>query len=82
MVTVKTSEGTKKIPVTMEVVAGEAAGIKRICDFDTGSLAHTWNEVEPYSVGWWDGHGTPEDLDNPYIYSFPSTRRKNQPWVD
>ena len=33
-------------------------------------MAHTWNEVEPYSVGWWDGHGTPEDLDNPYIYIF------------
>ncbi|MBM2833009.1 MAG: hypothetical protein HW406_170 [Candidatus Brocadiaceae bacterium] len=49
---------------------GEAEGTKRICDFDTGSLAHTWNEVEPYSVGWWDGHGNPEDLDNPYIYSF------------
>ena len=70
MVTVKTSEGTVKIPVTMEVVSGEAAGIKRICDFDTGSLAHTWNKVEPYSVGLWDGHGTPEDRDNPYIYNF------------
>ena len=62
----------------MEVVPGEAAGIKRICNFDTGSLAHTWNEVEPYSVGWWDGHGDPEDRDNPYIYSF-SLDQKEKP---
>ncbi|NUO07979.1 MAG: hypothetical protein HUU08_04745 [Candidatus Brocadia sp.] len=69
-VTVNTSEGTVKIPVTVEVVQKEAEGVKRICDFETGSLAHEWNEVEPYSVGWWDAHGIPEDRDSPYVYRF------------
>jgi len=70
LVTVITSEGTVELPVTVEVAPGEADGVKRICDFETGSLAHAWNEIEPYSVGWWDGHGTPEDKDSPYIYRF------------
>ena len=69
-VTVTTAEGTVEVPVTLEVVPGETNGEKRICDFDTGSLAHTWNVKEPYSVGWWDGHGNPEDRDSPYIYRF------------
>ncbi len=69
-VTVNTSEGTVKIPVTVEVVQKEAEGVKRICDFETGSLVHAWNETEPYSICWWDGHGSPEDRDSPYVYRF------------
>ena len=69
-VTVNTSEGTANIPVTVEVVPGEEDGEKRICDFETGSLAHLWNEAEPYSVGWWDGHGNSDDRNSPYIYNF------------
>ena len=69
-VMVTTSEGIVEIPVTLEVTKGDTEGIKRICDFETGSLAHAWNKVEPYSVGWWDAHGNPEDRDSPYIYRF------------
>lgn len=69
-VAVATSEGTVVVPVTVEVLPGESDGVKRICDFETGSLAHSWNETEPYSVGWWDGHGTPDDRNSPYIYRF------------
>ncbi|MGR3319616.1 MAG: glycoside hydrolase family 44 protein, partial [Candidatus Anammoxibacter sp.] len=69
-VTVETSEGTVIVPVSMEVVPGEANGEKRIADFETGSLAHTWNEREPYSLGWWDGHGQPVDRNAPYLYVF------------
>lgn len=69
-VTVATSEGTVILPVTVEVSWRELDGVKSICDFETGSLAHTWNEAEPYSVGWWDGHGIPDDRNSPYIYRF------------
>lgn len=69
-VVVTTSEGSKKIPVTVEIARGEADGVKRICDFETGSLAHSRNKIEPYSVGWWDAHGTSDDRDNPYVYRF------------
>ncbi|MCF6147177.1 MAG: hypothetical protein E3K37_00785 [Candidatus Kuenenia sp.] len=67
---VSTPEGAVQIPVTMEVVSLESEGVKRNCDFETGSLAHAWNESEPYSVGWWDAHGNPEDRNSPYIYRF------------
>jgi hypothetical protein len=67
-VTVTTAEGTVSVPVTVEVTPGEAEGEKRICDFETGSLAHTWNKQEPYSIGWWDFHGNPGDRNSPYIY--------------
>lgn len=67
---VNTPEGAIEIPVTLEVVSLESEGVKRICDFETGSLAHAWNESEPYSVGWWDAHGNPEDRNSPYIYRF------------
>jgi hypothetical protein len=67
-VTVTTAEGTVLVPVSVDVIPGENQGEKRICDFDTGSLAHTWNISAPYSFGWWDGHGNPEDRNSPYIY--------------
>ncbi|WP_347273534.1 glycan-binding surface protein [Candidatus Kuenenia sp.] len=67
---VNTPEGIVEIPVTVEVVSREAEGVRRICDFETGSLAHAWNESEPYSIGWWDAHGIPEDRNSPYIYRF------------
>ncbi|NCC51013.1 MAG: hypothetical protein EOM20_07325 [Spartobacteria bacterium] len=67
-VTISTSEGDVSIPVSVEVIPGEAGGEKRICDFETGSLAHTWGQHEPYSVGWWDFHGNPGDRNRPYIY--------------
>ncbi|MBM4053308.1 MAG: hypothetical protein FJ264_01260 [Planctomycetes bacterium] len=67
---VNTSEGIVEIPATMEVVSRESDGVKRICDFETGSLAHAWNVSEPYSVGWWDAHGSPEDRNSPYVYRF------------
>jgi hypothetical protein len=69
-ITVNTSAGDTIIPVTLNVIPGEAGGERRISDFETGSLAHTWNTIEPYAVGWWDGHGGPEDMDSPYIYRF------------
>lgn len=69
-VTVVTSEGTKLVPVTMEVIPGEAQGEKRIFDAETGSLAHNWSVSEPYQVGFYDIHGSLEDRDGPYIYTF------------
>ncbi len=65
---VSTPTGTATVPVRLEVVPGEADGEKRFADFETGSLAHTWNVHEPYAVGWWDGHGTPYDRNAPYLY--------------
>jgi len=69
IVTVTTSEGNVDVPVSVDVVPGEADGEKRICDFDTDSLAHAWSKQEPYSLGWWDFHGNPGDRDAPYIYN-------------
>lgn len=69
-VTVHTSEGTVDVPVTVEAVPDEKEGEKRICDFETGSLAHLWNDAKPYSVRWWDGHGSPDDQNSPYLYNF------------
>lgn len=69
-VSVATSEGTKLVPVTMEVIPGEAQGEKRIFDAETGSLAHNWSVSEPYQVGFYDIHGSLEDRNGPYIYSF------------
>jgi len=68
-VTITTSEGNVQIPVSVEVIPGEAGGEKRICDFDTSSLAHAWGSGEPYSIGWWDFHGNPGDRNSPYIYN-------------
>ncbi|OGV44507.1 MAG: hypothetical protein A2X46_01600 [Lentisphaerae bacterium GWF2_57_35] len=69
-VTVTTSEGVAQVRVTMEVIPGEAEGETRIFDADTGSLAHTWYAEEPYSIGFYDIHGNPEDRNAPYIYTF------------
>ncbi|HBA85679.1 MAG TPA: hypothetical protein DCZ95_16480 [Verrucomicrobia bacterium] len=69
-VSVATSEGSLLVPVTMEVIPGRAGGETRIFDADTGSLAHNWNTAEPYSIGFYDGHGNTEDRDGPYIYVF------------
>ncbi len=69
-VQVVTSEGTMSVPVTMEVIPGRAQGETRIFDADTHSLAHAWNEAEPYSVGFYDIHGNPEDCDGPFVYDF------------
>lgn len=68
--TVATAEGTWHVPVTVEVIAGEDQGVRRLCDFETGSLAHEWHTEPPYSLGWWDGHGGVEDRNAPYVYRF------------
>ncbi len=67
---VKTGTETTPCHVSMEVIPGEADGEKRFSDFETGSLAHSWNIEPPYAVGWWDGHGGPGDRSTPYIYDF------------
>ncbi|OGV47461.1 MAG: hypothetical protein A2X46_14155 [Lentisphaerae bacterium GWF2_57_35] len=69
-VQVVTSQGTMLVPVTMEIIPGEANGEKQLFDAETKSLAHTWSLAEPYSIGFYDGHGNPEDMDGPYIYDF------------
>lgn len=69
-VQVATCEGTVWVPVTMEVLPGEAGGELRMFDAETHSLAHAWGNVEPYSLGFYDGHGNTEDRDGPYIYTF------------
>ncbi len=69
-VTVATSEGTKLVPVTMEVIPGEAQGELRVFDAETGSLAHNWTVTEPYQIGFYDIHGSLEDRNDPYIYVF------------
>lgn len=74
---VKTTEGNIEIPVTMEVIPGEAGGEKRICDFETGSLIHVWHDMEPYSIGCRDGHGTPEDRSSPLFTNFSLMKKKN-----
>ncbi len=79
-VTVATAVGTSAVPVTVEVIPGETNGEKRLCDFDTGSLAHTWNISEPYSIGWWDGHGNPEDMNGPHIYRFYMDTAEKSPF--
>ncbi|NCC51372.1 MAG: hypothetical protein EOM20_09175 [Spartobacteria bacterium] len=68
-VTVATSEGTVLVPVTMEVTPRAAGGEVRICDFDSGSLAHTWVIEEPYAIGFYDQHGQPADMERPYVYN-------------
>ena len=67
---VATSEGLVKVPVTMEVLPGEAQGEIRLFDVETHSLAHAWGSAEPYSLGVYDGHGNVEDRSDPYIYLF------------
>lgn len=62
--------GSVNVRVFMDVVPGEESGEKRIADFETGSLAHTLNTMPPYSIGWWDGHGAPNDRTMPYLYEF------------
>lgn len=69
-VVVQAGTETKTCHVTMEVIPGEADGEKRFSDFETGSLAHSWNIAPPYAIGWWDGHGAPADRISPYIYTF------------
>ncbi|MFH0879672.1 MAG: glycan-binding surface protein, partial [Lentisphaerota bacterium] len=69
-VQVVTAQGTLMVPVTMEVTPGVAQGEKQLFDAETKSLAHTWSLGEPYSIGFYDGHGNPEDMDGPYIYDF------------
>jgi hypothetical protein len=69
-VQVVTSEGTMMVPVTMEIIPGAANGEKQLFDAETKSLAHTWSLAEPYSIGFYDGHGNPEDMDGPYVYDF------------
>jgi hypothetical protein len=69
-VTVTTSEGVTNVPVTMEVIPGADEGEVRIFDAETHSLAHAWGSEEPYSIGFYDGHGNTEDRNNPYIYDF------------
>ncbi|MBF0411872.1 MAG: hypothetical protein HQK70_04065 [Desulfamplus sp.] len=64
------SSEVTKIRVIMDVIPGEANGEKMVTDFETGSLAHTLNLIPPYSVGWWDGHGMPNDRNMPYLYDF------------
>ncbi|MBF0203064.1 MAG: hypothetical protein HQK67_01860 [Desulfamplus sp.] len=59
-----------KVKIIMDVIPGEENGEKRIIDFETGSLAHTLNLIPPYSIGWWDGHGAPNDRNMPYLYDF------------
>ncbi len=54
----------------MDVLPKEDNGEKRVTDFETGSLAHTLNHIPPYSVGWWDAHGMPNDRNMPYLYDF------------
>jgi len=63
------------VRVIMDVVTSEENGEKRIADFETGSLAHTLNRVPPYSIGWWDGHGAPDDRNMPYLYDFYIEKR-------
>ncbi|MBF0229231.1 MAG: hypothetical protein HQK63_06515 [Desulfamplus sp.] len=58
------------VKVIMDIIPMEENGEKRIADFETGSLAHTLNIKPPYSVGWWDGHGMPNDRNLPYLYDF------------
>ncbi len=70
LVQVVTSEGTVNVPVTMEVIPGRTNGETRIFDADTYSLAHTWSAAEPYSIGFYDIHGNPEDMDGPFVYEF------------
>ena len=67
---VATSEGLVRVPVTMEVLPGEAQGEIRLFDVETHSLAHAWGSTEPYSLGVYDGHGNTEDRSDPYIYLF------------
>jgi hypothetical protein len=69
-VQVATSEGSVWVPVTMEVLPGEAGGEMRLFDAETHSLAHAWGDSEPYSLGVYDGHGNTEDRNAPYIYTF------------
>ncbi|NCC52037.1 MAG: hypothetical protein EOM20_12585, partial [Spartobacteria bacterium] len=69
-VLVTTSEGVTNVPVSMEVLPGADNGERRIFDAETHSLAHAWGTEEPYSIGFYDGHGNTEDRNNPYIYDF------------
>ncbi len=69
-VDVSTPEGVTTLQVTMDVIPGEGGGEKRLFDVETGSLAHTYNLTEPYSLGWWAGHGGDNDRNSPYIYEF------------
>lgn len=69
-VMVETPGFEKTIPVTLTVLPGETDGEKRIADFETGSLAHTLSVSPPYSIGWWDAHGAPNDRNSPYLYNF------------
>jgi hypothetical protein len=69
-VTAVTSEGTTNVPVTMEVLPGADNGELRLFDAETHSLAHAWGAEEPYSLGFYDGHGNTEDRNNPYVYTF------------
>jgi len=78
-VTVATSEGTVLVPVTMEVLPGEAGGELRLFDAETHSLAHTWGAAEPYSLGFYDGHGNTEDRNPPYIYTFSMDLNESSP---
>ncbi|WP_186441172.1 glycoside hydrolase family 44 protein [Desulfamplus magnetovallimortis] len=66
----------KNIMVVMDVIPGEDDGEKRIADFETGSFAHSLNEIPPYSIGWWDNHGTPDDRNSPYLYNFQLNRNE------
>lgn len=71
---VKTASGTMTIPVSLDVIPGEKGGEKRLFDGETGSLAHAYNLDEPYSVGWWGGHGGDGDRNYPFIYEFSIER--------
>jgi len=79
LVTVTTSEGLALIPVTMEVIPGRTNGETRIFDAETHSLAHVWTVTEPYSVGFYDGHGNTEDRNRPYIYDFAMDYAERSP---
>ena len=67
---VKTQNFEKTVKLRVDVIPGEDNGEKRIADFETGSFAHSLNITPPYSVAWWNPHGSPGDRNSPYLYDF------------